>query len=249
LSLATRGIKLLNEIERRRRIRRPVEDAWKGALASEVRFWERTFKNWKQLTARFDPEQPLIEPLDELATAMAPAGSTIKVVDVGAGPITCVGKKLPGYTVENTAVDALGDEYRVVLERADLKPPVWTEQCESERLTQKFGEDVFHLAYARNTLDHSYDPVRAIREMVRVVKPGGAVVLEHAPDEAEEERYLGLHQWNLRCEQGRFIVWRRDTRIDVANELTGIATLEQARESTSDSPLHRVVLRKRPATA
>ena len=32
------------------------------------------------------------------------------------------------------------------------------------------------------------------REIARVVKPGGAAMLEHAPDEAEEEHYLGLHQ-------------------------------------------------------
>ncbi len=241
MSLATRGIKLLNEIERRRRIRRPVDEAWSSALDGEVRFWERTVKNWKQLTARFDPDQPLIEPLSDLAKAMAPEGSTIKVLDVGAGLITCVGKKLPGYTVENTAVDALGDAYRGVLERAEVVPPVWTEQCESEKLSQKFGENVFDLSYARNTIDHSYDPVAAIREMVKVVKPGGAAVLEHAPDEAEEERYHGLHQWNLRCENGRFIVWRHDTRIDVGTELAGEATVELARDSL---PLHRVILRK-----
>ncbi len=241
MSLATRGIKLLNEVERRRRTRRPVEDAWKSALAGEVRHWERAVKTWKQLTDRFDPDQPLYAPLAELATAMAPAGSTIKVIDVGAGPITCVGKKLSGYTVENRAVDVLGDEYRGVLERAELAPPVWTEQCNSEKLSEKFGENVFDLAYARNTLDHSYDPLLAIREMVRIVKPGGAVMLEHAPDEAEEEKYLGLHQWNLRCEQGRFVVWRRDTRIDVGNELAAMATVELARDAP---PLHRVILRK-----
>jgi SAM-dependent methyltransferase len=244
VSLATRGIKLLNEVERRRRIRRPVDDAWKSALAGEVRFWERTIKNWQQLTARFDPDQPLIEPLAELVPAMAAEGSTVKVIDVGAGLITCVGKKLPGYTVENSACDALGDEYRGILERAGVVPPVWTQQCDSEKLSAKFGEGTFDLAYARNTIDHSYDPMLAIREMVKIVKPGGAVMLEHAPDEAEDENYLGLHQWNLRCENGRFIVWRRDTRLDVGTQLADTATVELARDSL---PLHRVILRKPPA--
>ncbi|HEY1739547.1 MAG TPA: methyltransferase domain-containing protein, partial [Acidimicrobiia bacterium] len=212
MTLTGRAIKVLQAYERRHRVRQPVADAWKAALNSEVRFWERTLKNWNQLNDRFDPEQPLIDALAQLVTAKAPSGSTVKVIDVGAGLITCIGKKLPGYTIENTAVDALGDEYRGVLERAGVVPPVWTEQCESEKLSQKFGENVFDLSYARNTIDHSYDPLLAIREMVRIVKPGGAAMLEHAPDEAEEENYLGLHQWNLRCENGRFIVWRRDTR-------------------------------------
>lgn len=239
MSWATRGIKVLNEIERKRRTRRPIDEAWKSALDSEVRFWERTLKNWKELTNRFDPEQPLIEVLAELVTA--PEGSTLKVIDVGAGLITCVGKRLPGYTIENTAVDALGDAYRGVLERAEVVPPVWTEQLESEKLSQRFGENVFDFSYARNTIDHGYSPIDAIREMVKVVKPGGFAVLEHAPDVAETEQYLGLHQWNLRCENGRFIVWRADTRIDVANALAGFATVEQALDTL---PIHRVVLRK-----
>ena len=121
---------------------------------------------------------------------------------------------------------------------------MWTEQCDSEKLSSKFGENVFDLAYARNTLDHSYDPPTAIREIIKIVKPGGVAMLEHAPDEAEEESYLGLHQWNLRCEDGRFIVWRHDTRIDMGTELAGTATVEQALDSMSGSPLHRVVLRK-----
>ncbi len=240
MSWATRGIKVLHAVERRRRIRRPVQDAWKNALAGEIRFWERGLKNWKQLTDRFDPNQPLIEPLAELVTA--PSGSTIRVLDVGAGLITCVGKKLPGYEVENTAVDALGDEYDGILERAGVVPPVRTQQCDSEKLVAKFGENVFDLAHARNTLDHSYDPVAAIRQMIMVLKPGGAAVLEHAPDEAEEENYHGLHQWNLRCENNRFIVWRNKTRIDVGDTLADVATLELARDVL---PLHRVVLRKR----
>ena len=78
-------------------------------------------------------------------------------------------------------------------------------------------------------------------EMVKILKPGGRALLEHAPDEAEEERYFGLHQWNLRCENERFIVWRNKTRIDVGNVLSDIATVEVARVSL---PMHRVVLRK-----
>ncbi|HEY3834550.1 MAG TPA: methyltransferase domain-containing protein [Acidimicrobiia bacterium] len=242
MTVTGRAIKVLQSYERRSRARRPVADAWKAALDSEVRFWERTIKNWQQLNDRFDPDQPLYAPLAELVNA--PAGSTIKVIDVGAGLISCVGKKLPGCTVENTAVDALGDEYQGVLRRAGIEPPVWTEQCDSEKLSAKFGENAFDLAYARNTLDHSYDPPAAIREIVKIVKPGGVAMLEHAPDEAEEENYLGLHQWNLRCEHGRFVVWRRDTRIDMGNELAGVATVEQALDSIPGSPLHRVVLRK-----
>jgi SAM-dependent methyltransferase len=61
-------------------------------------------------------------------------------------------------------------------------PPVRTRRCDSERLLDMFEPDSFDVAYASNTLDHSYDPLRAIRQMIAVVRPGGIVLLQHFPN-------------------------------------------------------------------
>ena len=45
--------------------------------------------------------------------------------------------------------------------------------------------------------------------MVRVVKPGRWVLLKHVIDEGEHEGYVGLHDWNFRIEDGRFVIWNR----------------------------------------
>lgn len=239
MSWATKVIKVLNEYETRRRARRPVDVAWKSALTGEVRFWEKNLRTYKQLSGRLDPTMPLQPEIAELLPSGP--GPALRVLDVGAGLVTWLGKTIPDRELTVEAVDALGDEYAGIFERVGLTPPVPTLQCDTERLSDRFGENEFDLAYARNTLDHSYDPVTAIREMIRVAKPGAPVLLEHAENEAEEERYLGLHQWNFLVEDDNFFVWRPGTRHDMRAVLADIADVEVARKG---EPLDRVVLRK-----
>lgn len=60
-------------------------------------------------------------------------------------------------------------------------------------------------------MDHSYDPVLAIEQMLDVTKSGGAVVLIHSPNEGSDAHYLGLHQWNFKNINGDFVIsspWR-----------------------------------------
>ena len=83
----------------------------------------------------------------------------------------------------------------------------------------------FDVAYALNTLDHSYEPIRAIQQMVAVVRPGGIVLLQHQPNEAEHASYTGLHQWNFDCADGDCLVWRPGKKRRLREELAGQATV------------------------
>jgi ubiquinone/menaquinone biosynthesis C-methylase UbiE len=151
-----------------------------------------------------DPEAPLqpflVECLDRLE-AEAP-----RILDVGAGPMTVVGKQYRGKRLDITAVDPLADGYDRLIRRHKLTPPVRTTLGRAESLSELFEEASFDLAHASNCIDHSTDPVAAIEQMVRVVKPGGFVVLRHASREAERNSYTGLHQWNFFVEDGAFMV-------------------------------------------
>ena len=73
---------------------------------------------------------------------------------------------------------------------------------------------------ASNTLDHSYDPIRATGQMVEVTRPGGAAYVE----------------------DGRFTVWNADGRWDVGEWLGRRATVELA--ETTTGRWHQVVLRR-----
>jgi SAM-dependent methyltransferase len=222
----------------------PPEVAWKAAIDGEVEFWRRFFETKGarypgSYETRMDPELPLDERIDALIHA--PEGSTVRLLDVGAGPLTFLGRRSPRFTLELTAVDALGAQYGKLIDEFGLTPPVRTEACESERLSERFGPDTFDLVAARNTLDHSYDPMRAVAQMVGCAKPGAAVLLVHHRNEAEREQYRGMHQWNFEAGDDTVTIWRPGARHDVVAELAGAAALEQV---WMDDTWEHIVLRK-----
>lgn len=217
---------------------------WAAHLGDEVGFW----RHWMQTKGaqwaddfkrRQDPGVPLQPHVRELIPA--PPGSTVKILDVGAGPLTSLGKVWEGRTLDITAVDPLAEEYARAMKECGVVPLVLARTGEAERLTDLFAPGTFDLVYAQNCLDHSYDPLEAIRQMVLVAKEGCCARLEHASDEAERQRYQGLHRWNFRAEDGRFVIWQPGLRIDVEKELGAIAdfTIQPLRDWLN------VTLRKR----
>ena len=122
-------------------------------------------------------------------------------------------------------LNALADKYDALLEEWKITPPVRTSRCDSERLSDLFAQSSFDVAYALNTLDHSYETLQAIQQMIAVVRPGGIVLLQHYPNEAENEAYSGLHQWNFDWVNNDCLLWRPGTKLSLRKEVAGQATL------------------------
>ncbi|HEX6797795.1 MAG TPA: methyltransferase domain-containing protein [Ktedonobacterales bacterium] len=195
---------------------------WERELPSEVAFWHYWLNDpdipWKEeRAARLAADTPLQPWARDLLAA--PPGGTVHLLDVGAGPATRLGTVWPERTVRITAVDPLADEYNELLDAARIIPPVRTRLGHGERLTERFAPDTFDLAVAINALDHSYSPLRVIQGMVEVVKPGAWVWLTHYVNEAEQEHYEGLHQWNFCLEDEQFVIWNKHDRFVVAQHL------------------------------
>jgi SAM-dependent methyltransferase len=187
-------------------------EKWSSGIADEVAFWQHWLDTgggqWPQDYAnRMDPAFPL-QP--SIARWLDSAAARVRILDVGAGPVTYVGSHWEGHEVELVAVDALASRYDQL--RFPKAPPVRTLQCDTERLTDMFAPGEFDFTNARNTLDHSYDPVECIRQMLRVTRPGGHVGLWHFTNEAERENYVGLHQWNFAVEGDDMSIWNRAER-------------------------------------
>jgi len=209
-----------------RRLRRRASSqraVWERALPTEVAFWAEWIAtrglDWPDdFRRRFDAAEPLQEPL-LLALLDDLPGDEVEILDVGAGPATWLGKTHPRRRVTITATDPLAAEYDRLLDDAGLAPPVRTLAVPGEALLERFGPGRFDVAYARNSLDHSADPLRILRAMLAVVRPGGFVVLRHFENEARTMRYEELHQWNFAVDDGRLVLWNERRRIDVEAEL------------------------------
>ena len=171
-----------------------TKQIWSSGLSSELAFWDYWLTS-QGATARED----YLRRIDPMCEISGPVSTFIqsgncKILDVGAGPLTILGKMYKGERLNITAVDALGDEYAHLLAKHGINPAIKTQTLESEKLTERFAHNTFDISYAENSLDHCYDPVLAIEEMLNVIKSCGTVVLIHSPNEGSDSQYLGLHQ-------------------------------------------------------
>lgn len=172
--------------------------SWGLGIRSERQFWDEYFRtgglDWSDnYHERLDPDFPL----QPRPMALLPPDIEVHILDVGAGPLTYLGKKAPGKRLHITSTDALADEYDRLLRKYDVKPIIRTQRLNAETLDKRFSANTFDLCVARNCLDHAYDPERAVLQAIEVVKKGRYVLLEHHPNEADTQNYSGLHKWNF----------------------------------------------------
>ncbi len=212
-----------------RKLGKPSED-WSRALQTdELSFWEEALSDpegkWlpSEFNERTNPELELQSFLQELIAA--PVGASVRILDVGAGPLTRIGKRWEGRSLEIIAVDPLAKQYDVILNRRQLVPPVRTTFGLAEDLTSFFPRNSFDLAYASNSLDHSRDPIKAINEMLEVTKPGAYVYLWHFANVGIVELYGGLHQWNFDIVDDEFFISDGRKKFSLRQELLDAATL------------------------
>jgi SAM-dependent methyltransferase len=202
--------------------------AWQAGIQHELQFWEEYIRTgggpWADIyRALIDPNSPL----QPRPAALLPAKKSVKVLDVGAGPLTFLGKIHKGEKIDLTAVDPLAVGYNQLLEKYGVSPPVRTEEAAAEDLAKKFRPNSFDLVFARNCIDHSYNPEIAVLQMIEVTIPGCYVLMEHLPNEGEHEQYLGLHQWNFSMTpNGDFIIASKTEKVNMTEKYKAIATIK-----------------------
>ena len=199
---------------------------WPSITKDEVPFWYSLLDEnnhdpnlwWGPETRAIwtNPEMLLEDYLTALIKTPEPR---VKILDVGAGPLTSLGKKWPGHNIEITAIDANAPEYDLLLQKLGINPLVRTTYGIAEELS--FPSSSFHLVHAQNSIDHCRDPIKVILEMVRVVRPGCCVYLDHRIREGRVEKYMTNHQWDLFPKRGRFYVERPGMKATDVGPLIG----------------------------
>jgi SAM-dependent methyltransferase len=177
----------------------------------ELGFWSAWFDqhgaSWQaDYARRVQPAPPIEDPLvtewlDRLER------DTVRIIDVGAGPLTKLGVHYRGKNVSVVPVDPLARHYDRLLRAHGIEPAVRTIEADGERLLRQFPRQSFDIAYAVNSVDHSYDPLLVISNMTELVARDGAVLLRHTRNEGERRGYSGPHQWNFDAVDGDLRVW------------------------------------------
>lgn len=199
---------------------------WSDGIDFEVCFWDRWFASqggeWPDdYKRRLDPNLPLNPSYAALLDQFP--NDPVRVLDVGAGPMTILGRKHPRKQMIITATDALAPQYDTLLEKYRVTPPVRTVYAPAEKLSEHFPANSFEFVHAQNSIDHCASPFEAVRQMLFVAKVGAHVRLNHAENEAENENYTGFHQWNFTVINGDFIVRGKAETINVTAKLRDIA--------------------------
>lgn len=192
---------------------------WQSSLKEEIEYWQSwvTTKGHEfpeDYKFRLNPNAPLQDHITRHLKDFS--GGTLNILDVGAGPMTKLGKKWGHVDVQITAVDVLADIY-AMLTYPEGKPPIPTMYCESEKLTEQFPHNSFDIVYACNTLDHSYNPLQAIVEMVQVAKPDGLIITHHATHEGSSGNWEGLHQWDFFVRNGDMMLADKSKEYNVSD--------------------------------
>lgn len=123
----------------------------------------------------------------------------MSVLDVGCGPgtITADLAELVGPDGRVTAVDAAPDVIGQAAAYAKERGLTTVEFATADVHALDFPDDSFDVVHAHQVLQHVGDPVRALREMRRVCRPGGIVAARDA-DYAAMTWYPatpGLEEW------------------------------------------------------
>ncbi len=166
----------------------------------------------------------------------------MSILDVGCGPgsITIgLARRVPDGRV--TGIDVV----EAVLEQArDLAAEAGVDNVVFEHgdlYALDYADGSFDVAYAHQVLQHLTEPERALREIQRVLRPGGLVALRdadygtmvHAPDSAELRRWLELYH---------DVALRNGAQADAGRYLNGwllSAGFEEIEMSASSWVFHR----------
>jgi SAM-dependent methyltransferase len=122
-----------------------------------------------------------------------------KVLEIGCGPCSSLYYGIKNKLINVTCVDACADEYKRILNN-DMYHPI----------IQGFGEDIaemfymqsFDIMFMQNSLDHTIDPTKVIRNCLSLLRLGGELYLSGFINEGKIQQYHGLHQHNFNVVDG-----------------------------------------------
>lgn len=198
-------------------------DSWLNGIYSEIKFWDNMIKtnggiyDKNKWYTTINKNRPFVLE-DDIPVELY--GKNFDFIDVGSGPFSRCGFLTDKVILNHTAVDPLADAYNVLKSKAGIDTEINLKTGFVEILDKYFEPDSFDMVHMSNSLDHSFDPILGIYQLINICRIGGKVILRHKENEAESAAYEGFHQWNLsvNVSENKFIIWRDDEKYNI-NEI------------------------------
>lgn len=150
----------------------------------------------------------------------------VAIAELGSGMFCTIGSLWETAKVQVYSSDALADDYGQILKESGVIPLIPVAKEDMENLT--YPDSFFDIVHCVNALDHTTNPLRALCEMYRVLKPEGFIYLRHFVNVGESERYSGLHMWNIDLDdKGRCIIWNPDQRFLLLDYFQGFKSTKK----------------------
>ncbi len=202
---------------------------WLSGIPYEVAFWRSYYRNKSSREALLSWSQYgkecVLDHFDVAAFIDGLQKENPVIADVGCALSYMFSDIIGGKKRQVVYLDPLAPHYNKILDDYSLPYPRITFGM-GETLTLHFPADSVSLLHIRNALDHSVRPMMVIWQALMCLHVGGVLYLNHKPNEAEHEAYLGFHQYNVDCQHGRLVIWNKQERIDVAEALAGYADVK-----------------------
>ncbi len=202
---------------------------WLDGLQDEIFFWEEYMANeggdyFRTFDWNVEPNKTF-ELEDEL-TGFSKE-QFVRFLDVGSGPFSRCGCMTDMVDLNVTAVDPLAGIYNDLKKQYGLENGITISTGFLELLHRSFEENSFDIVHMSNSMDHAFDPILGLYELLYICKIGGKVILRHAENEAENANYGGLHQWNLSThrKKGCFVIWNKEREININEKFNEYADI------------------------
>ncbi len=133
---------------------------------------------WARTARRFQLDAAYREPLltSQVATGLTQIGPRARILDCGIGngslsiALHGILKNQVDYHGIDTSADMIG-QASSIMRHAGLRPHL----KQADVLTLPYDDQSFDVVMAAHVLEHLSDPQRALKEMIRVLRPGGMV--------------------------------------------------------------------------
>lgn len=215
---------------------------WLNGIINEIKFWDDYFETegseWK------DGYKKMIEYERQFTLEQYIDSDSTVFLDVGSGPLSSCGSRTEKTKMEFYAVDPLAAVYKVIKKKYRVRTKIQPEFAMVEKLSEKYSQNTFDIVHMQNALDHSFNPIMGLLQMIYVCKIGGKIILCHRDNEAEYEKYTGFHQWNLLVQDELFLIWRDRKRFDVYDLFKEYIDLKVI-PAKNEVELHKVIITKR----